>query len=68
MYLATAGDRLSKKGFLSTKDGTFDLQDIRIETEYVGPDHYHNLIHLELDTMDQVFRFEGRVMSLLFDA
>lgn len=65
MYLATTGDLLSKKGFLSTRNGTFDLKDIRIETEYAGPDNTHQRIHLELDTEDQTFRFEGRVMSLL---
>jgi hypothetical protein len=65
MYLATAGGRLSKKGFLSTRSGTFDLKDISIETEYAGPDNYHNLIHLELITSEQVFRIEGRVMTLL---
>jgi hypothetical protein len=65
MVLATTNDRLSQKGFLSTPEGIFDLQDIRIETEFTGPDHTHNLIHLELDAGDRTFRFEGRVMSLL---
>jgi hypothetical protein len=64
MVLATAG-LLSKKGFLSTRNGVFDLTDINIETDYAGPDNTHNLIHLELTTADRVFRIEGRVMSLL---
>jgi hypothetical protein len=65
MYLCTTGDRLSKKGFFSTPEGSFDLQDIRIETENVGRDQYLNLIHLDLVTADQTFRFEGKVLSLL---
>jgi hypothetical protein len=65
MYLATTSDRLSKKGFLSTPDGVFDLKDIRIETEHTGSDRYHNRIHLQLDAGERTYRFEGRVMSLL---
>jgi hypothetical protein len=65
MFLATTRGLLSKKGFLSTPNGVFDLKDIRIETEYTGPENYHHLIHLELATADGVFRFEGRVLSLL---
>jgi len=65
MFLATNSGLLSKKGFLSTPTGSYDLKDIRLETEHAGPDRYHQRIHLELDTADQTFRFAGEVFSLL---
>ena len=65
MYIATYSGKISKKGFITTNGRSFDLRDIRIDTQYVNPEKYHNLISLELVTSEQVLKIEGNVMSLL---
>jgi hypothetical protein len=65
MYLATSGGRLSKKGFITVDGDDLDLEDIQINTEYVGPDKYHDTVNLELKTSDRVFGIKGKVLTVL---
>lgn len=65
MYIATRRGKISKKGFVSAEGRSFDLKDIKIDTEFVGPERYHNLINLELVTSDEIFQIKGKVMSIL---
>lgn len=65
MYMATYSGKISKKGFITVGRKSFDLRDIKIDTEFVGPEKYHNLINLELVTSEQLFKIEGKVMSIL---
>jgi len=65
MYIATSSGKISKKGFVTMSGRSFDLKDIRIDTEYAGPEKYHRLINLGLTTSERLLKIEGKVMSLL---
>jgi len=65
MYLVTPKGKISKKGFISVGGENFDLKDIKIDTDFVGPEKYHSLINLKLVTSDQIFQIRGKVMTML---
>ncbi len=65
MYIATLRGKISKKGFVFVRSQSFDLKDITVDTEFVGPEKYHNLINLRLVTSENIFQLKGRVLSIL---
>jgi hypothetical protein len=65
MHLVTPNEKESKKGFMTLEGKSYDLKDVKIDTEYTGADRYHNLINLSLVTTNKVFQIQGKVMAML---